>query len=86
MTVQTPSQTSEKTYMLTIDKFSGLAVECSCPAHFYHPRSEGCKHIRLMNEEIRKAKKFAKLFAKYDCRANGQAVSQRCYYELSIGA
>ena len=74
---------SHKHYFLTIDDRSAQAVDCSCPDHQYRGRQ--CKHITQFNVEVRKAERFAAIFAKFDCRANGQEATARCYYELSLG-
>ena len=75
---------SHKRYFLTIDDGSAQAVDCSCPDRQY--RGHQCKHMIQFNVEVRKAERFAAVFAQFDVRANGQEATRRCYYELAIGA
>ena len=69
-------------YFLTIDDETGQAVDCACPDRTFRHRE--CKHMKTFNQEVRKAEIFAELQYKYDARLNGQADTQRCYYELSF--
>lgn len=73
-----------KHYFLTINDETGLADDCQCPD--CQIRQRQCKHQRDFNTEVARALVFNELRRKYDSRLNGQAASQRCYYELSIGA
>ena len=84
MTKTITSETdSRKHYFLTIDDETSQAVDCSCPDRIYRHRQ--CKHMRALDTEVQRAMTFAALFAKYDARANGQAVSQRIYFEMALG-
>ena len=82
MTKTISSETSNKHYFLTIDE-TGHATDCSCPDRFY--RHHTCKHMRNFQEEVERAQVFLALKQDYDCRANGQEQTRRCYYEMSLG-
>ncbi len=73
-----------KAYFMEINEVTLEAINCQCPD--CQIRHRQCKHQRDFNTEVAKALVFNELRRKYDSRLNGQAVSQRCYYELSIGA
>ncbi len=58
---------------------------CSCPAKRWNPNKQ-CKHQTALIHELNRATIFGLLFIRFDCRANGDEVTHRCNFELSIGA
>lgn len=83
MTRTIRSETNDKHYFLTIDE-AGHATGCSCPDRYY--RKHTCKHMAHFDEQMRKIAAFAFLFRRFDCRANGDEDSRRCYYELALAS
>ena len=84
MTKTIQSETdSRKHYFLSINDETSHAQTCTCKGFQYRGH---CKHVSLFDEQVAKTLVFNELFAKYDCRANGDEVTRRCYYELQIGA
>jgi len=84
MTKTIKSFTSNARYFLTINDETGECEDCQCPDHQF--RHHECKHQRDFNTEFAKALKFNEMRQQYDSRLNGQADTQRCYYEMSLGA
>ena len=90
MTKTINSFTHNTKYFLTIDDETGLVTDCGCPDQHFRCHVKGnagyqCKHIREGNQEITKVLVFNELRRKYDSRLNGQAVSQRIYFEMALG-
>jgi hypothetical protein len=59
--------------------------DCTCKGF---TRWNHCKHVETLQRAYARAKAetFAELRRQFDCRLNGQADTQRCYYEMSLGA
>ncbi len=68
---------STKTYATTPES-------CNCPAARFNHGSP-CKHVRLLRAEANKAQRFLLLMARFDCRANGDEVTHRINFEMSLG-
>ena len=68
---------STKTYETTPE-------HCSCPAKHFNPGKQ-CKHQKALIAELNRAQRFLLLFARFDARANGDAVTHRCNFEMSLG-
>ncbi len=66
-----------KTYQTTPDF-------CDCPAKHFNP-GEQCKHQKALIRELNRAMHFYLLFILFDCRANGDEVTHRLNFELSMG-
>jgi hypothetical protein len=85
MTKTFSSFTNQNTkYFLTIDPKLGRATSCTCPDCQWRGRQ--CKHIKEFDAERIRVEKFNDLRKQFDCRLNGQADTQRCYFEMSLGA
>ena len=78
---------------MTLNSFTDCTVryettlnDCECPDHYFHPNNV-CKHMEALRRAYARAKAetFAGLRQQFDCRLNGQAAAQRCYYEMSLG-
>ena len=77
---------------MTLNSFTDCTVryettlnECTCPDHSFHPGNV-CKHMEALRRAYARAKAqtFDELRRKYDSRLNGQAETQRCYFEMSF--
>src|SRR6266567_92666 len=89
---QTPSKRLQRKYTMTITSFTDTNKSyettpetCSCPAKRWNPNKQ-CKHQTALIHELNRATIFGLLFIRFDCRANGDEVTHRCNFELSIGA
>ena len=82
MTTTITSPESGKRYQLTIDD-EEYAADCSCPDRNF--RHHDCKHITRYDAAFDRAAVFAALFKKYDYRANGDLVTHRINFEITLG-
>jgi hypothetical protein len=75
------SFTSDKTYETTPE-------HCTCFDFYFRQSKSGgkCKHQKALIRQINRAQMFLLLFARFDCRANGDEDTQRCYYELAMAS
>ncbi len=76
---------------MTINSFSDCTVryettlnDCECPDH--QIRNRVCKHMETLRRLYAKVRReeFEKMRKQFDCRLNGQAATQRCYFEMSF--
>jgi len=70
------------------DRFQQYDVTLdNCPCKGFQ-RWGHCQHNEVLRRAYARAKAetFAELRKQFDCRLNGQADTQRCYYEMSLGA
>jgi len=82
---------------MTLNSFSDITQryettldDCTCGDFIYRKaaRGECCKHMEALRRLYAKVRReeFNRMRQQYDSRLNGQADTQRCYYEMSLGA